>query len=349
MVQMVGADDMALLLAVARNALRTGADITEELELVIGRSVIDAHLARVRGDVIGAVVGVHRPPRSRARSHRAHPPDWSPMVGRSSAMQELFHQAARVADRRASVAIVGEPGTGKLTLARALHRLTGADDEPALVNCAHRQWRKAWNSAVGASGTIILTRLQTLNVGAQLELAHELDGFDEAKRPPWTLAIISGAATPLERELQDRVARFTLTVPSLRDREHDVQLIISEWCRRRSRAGGVQPVVRPEAREALAARGWPGNIRQLFNALDAAVLRGGSVIGVDALELPPLGTTSATVAGSLQDVEREAIVQALARTGNNVTKAAKQLGIGRATLNRRLRAYRLMSGAGRPD
>jgi transcriptional regulator of acetoin/glycerol metabolism len=111
----------------------------------------------------------------------------------------------------------------------------------------------------------------------------------------------------------------------------------------------MQPVVRQEAREALAARDWPGNVRELLNVLDAAVLRAGSVIGVDALELPAIGrTTPATAVGSLQDVERGAIVQALARTGNNVTRAAKELGIGRATLHRRLRAYRLMSGAG-PD
>jgi transcriptional regulator of acetoin/glycerol metabolism len=344
MLQTVSADDdVGLLLAVARAALRSSNDVSDEVELNVGRSLVEAQLVRVDGEVIGAVVGLQRPARVRDGPHPPRPTDWSPLVGRSPAMQELFRQAERVVERRVSIAIAGEPGTGKLSLARTLHRVAGLRDEPTIVNCARSYWREEWRAAVTRGGTVILQRLHVLAIGDQLELADELDMLAEVDTPPWVLAILSTVASPPERELLDRVARFTLTVPPLRDREHDVQLLISEWCRQHAGAGCVQPVVRQEAREALAARESPGNVRELFNTLDAAALRAGSIIGVDALGLHPAMTRAApgSAAGSLQDVEREAIMQALARTGDNVTKAAKELGIGRATLHRRLRAYRL--------
>jgi transcriptional regulator of acetoin/glycerol metabolism len=344
MLQTVSADDdVGLLLAVARAALRSSNDVSDEVELNVGRSLVEAQLVRVDDEVIGAVVGLQRPARVRGGPHPSRPTDWSPLVGRSLAMQEVFRQAERVVERRVSIAIAGEPGTGKLSLARTIHRVAGLRDEPAIVNCARSSWREEWHRAITGGGTLILQRLHALAISDQLELADELDRLAEVDTPPWVLAILSTVASPLERELLDRVARFTLTVPPLRDREHDVELLISQWCRQRAGAGGVQPVVRQEAREALAAREWAGNVRELFNALDAAALRAGSVIGVDALGLPPATTRAApgSAAGSLQDIEREAIVQALARTGNNVTKAAKELGIARATLHRRLRTYRL--------
>jgi transcriptional regulator of acetoin/glycerol metabolism len=129
-----------------------------------------------------------------------------------------------------------------------------------------------------------------------------------------------------------------------------VQLLIDAWCDARQEQHGTRPAVRPEAREALQAQGWPGNVRQLHNALDAASLRAGSVIGVDALELDRAPRArSRNASGSLRDVEREAITGALERNGGNVTRAAKELGIGRATLHRRLRAYRLLGTASDHD
>jgi transcriptional regulator of acetoin/glycerol metabolism len=107
---------------------------------------------------------------------------------------------------------------------------------------------------------------------------------------------------------------------------------------------GSRPVLRPETHEALAAQPWPGNVRELHNALDAAALRGGTVIGVDSLQLEVRGSRGArSPTGSLREIEREAINSALERSGGNVSRAAKELGIGRATLHRRLRAYRLLT------
>jgi sigma-54 dependent transcriptional regulator, acetoin dehydrogenase operon transcriptional activator AcoR len=107
---------------------------------------------------------------------------------------------------------------------------------------------------------------------------------------------------------------------------------------------GTRPMLRPETYEALSAQPWPGNVRELHNALDAAALRGGTVIGVESLQLDvPTSHGTRTSTGSLREIEREAINAALQRSGGNVSRAAKELGIGRATLHRRLRAYRLLT------
>jgi len=72
---------------------------------------------------------------------------------------------------------------------------------------------------------------------------------------------------------------------ALRDRGYDLRLLIDDWCDAREQLTGTRPMLRPETYETLAAQPWPGNVRELHNALDAAALRGGTVIGVEALQL----------------------------------------------------------------
>ncbi len=158
------------------------------------------------------------------------------------------------------------------------------------------------------------------------------------------MSLLNSQADPPCPELLSRLARVTLMVPALRDRGHDLRLLVDHWCDARAQRLGRRPVVRPEAHEALAAQPWPGNVRELHNALDAAALRGGTVIGVESLQLhscSPPGPSSHH--GDLREIEREAISAALERNGGNVSRAARDLGIGRATLHRRLRTYRLLS------
>ena len=160
----------------------------------------------------------------------------------------------------------------------------------------------------------------------------------------WVMSLLNSQSEPPCAELLPRLARVTLMVPALRDRGHDLRLLIDDWCEARANQFATRPVVRPEAHEALAAQPWPGNVRQLHNALDAAALRGGTVIGVESLQLDSCSVPAAGAAGgNLREIEREAINGALQRSGGNVSRAAKDLGIGRATLHRRLRAYRLLS------
>jgi DNA-binding NtrC family response regulator len=264
-------------------------------------------------------------------------------------MQRLFREARQVARARPAVVISGEPGTGKRALAEALHR-TGGQGPLNIVHCSADTWRDEWRSAVAEGGTILLTRLSALDAAAQLDLADQLDVVAEGGVRPWIISLAGLHAAPPVPELRYRLEQVALSVPPLRDRGHDLHLLIEAWCDTQAVTHTTRPVVRPEAREALAAQDWPGNVRQLHNVLDAALLRAGSVIGVDALGLVPRASErSRNAAESLRDIERDAITAALARNGGNVTHAAKELGIGRATLHRRLRDYRLFGATAEHD
>ena len=363
MLQSASGEDVQLLLSVARQALTAEADTVEQLELSRGSSHAEVRLVHDGPEVLGALVSLDRAGRGHGRSAFPVTLDWSPLVGRSAAMQRLFREAAQVARQRMAVAVQGEPGTGKLMLAEHLHRL-GGEGPLTLVHCARPEWERELAEAMRTGGTAILRRVHALTPEAQLKLCDRLDEL--AERPPghpdlWVISVGNTQAAPPCDELQSRLARVSLMVPALRDRGHDLRLLVDHWCDERERATGTRPVLRPEAHEALAAQPWPGNVRELHNALDAAALRSGTVIGVESLALAtrraPGGSSPGSRGGNLRDLEREAISAALERTGGNVSRAARELGIGRATLHRRLRAYRLLrdaaptrpTAAGRPD
>jgi transcriptional regulator of acetoin/glycerol metabolism len=341
MLQTASAEDVQLLLGIARRALGAEADSSEQVQLSRGPSLVAVRLVRTGPEVVGALVSLER--MARARPDRGATPveDWSPIVGRSPAMQRLVGHASKIARERLPVMICGEPGTGKLTLATVLHRVAGDIGPFSIVHCARTSWREEWQDAVTRGGTVVLSRVHALDDDAQLELADEID--TQGGEGPWLISLFNSDAKPPVSELRFRLARVSLAVPALRDRGHDVRLLVDAWCDARQRDHGARPSVRQEAQEALAAQDWPGNVRELHNVLEGALLRSGSVIGVETLDLDTTGRRSARrAAGSLQDIERDAIVGALARNGGNVTRTAKELGIGRATLHRRLRAYRLL-------
>jgi transcriptional regulator of acetoin/glycerol metabolism len=342
MLQGASSEDVALLLTVARQALDEDLDLDEPLELSRGRARVRVRLVHDGAERIGAVVSVQRPSRPSAHGGlgAARSLDFSPLVGRSPAMQQLFREASAVARHRLRVTIRGEPGTGKLTIARHLHAL-GGSGPLTIVHCAGGEAPRELAEAARRGGTAVLRRVHALSEDEQLALCDQLDEL--ADTPPdrlWVMSLLSLSAPPPCAELDTRLSQVTLTVPTLRDRGHDLRLLVEHWCAQRERSTGIRPVLRPEALEALEAQPWPGNVRQLHNALDGASLRAGTVIGVEALALHDASESPAGT--SLREIEREAIDAALRRTGGNVTRAARDLGIGRATLHRRLRAYRLL-------
>jgi DNA-binding NtrC family response regulator len=190
----------------------------------------------------------------------------------------------------------------------------------------------------------VLRRVQALHPEAQLQLCDQLDELAESAPGAWVMSLLNSDYEQPCAELLSRLAPVSLIVPALRDRGYDLRLLIDDWCDAREQLTGTRPTLRPETYEALATQPWAGNVRELHNALDAAALRGGTVIGVEALQLDVRAWNRAgTLTGSLREIEREAINAALERSGGNVSRAAKELGIGRATLHRRLRAYRLLT------
>ncbi len=357
MLHTVSGDDLKIVLRTARAALERNEDLVGEIDLAIGRRLVSARPIRTDHELLGALVTVERVAVPRKSTAVAREPrvgeGWGPIVGRSGAIVSLFRDASLAAEHRVSTVIAGEPGTGKRLLAEVMHRRAGeAAGDLRVVSAARVGWAVALQEACTAGGTVLLERLQVLDEREQLQLAGSVDELGDNPRQPWIIAILSNDAAVLRLELLHRLAGTWLEVPPLREREDDIQRLISAWCARVAERGRVQPIVRADARELLGRRTWPGNVRELFNVLDAALRRRGSVIGATALDLPAV--TPVAVGGDrgltlrrLRDVEQQAILRALTLTSGNVSEAARRLGISRATLHRRLNAYRLLAGSAR--
>ncbi len=145
-------------------------------------------------------------------------------------MQRLFREASKVAQQRMAVAIYGEPGTGKLTLAGVLHRVQGDQGPLTVVHCARATWNEEWRDAVHTGGTIVLTRIHALSAGSQLELADELDELAGRGGSPWVISLLNSEAQAPGAELLSRLAGMALMIPPLRDRGHDLRLLVEDWC-----------------------------------------------------------------------------------------------------------------------
>jgi transcriptional regulator of acetoin/glycerol metabolism len=353
-VRSLAPEDLEQILGLVQQALRDGRDRQEDVPVSWGRVRADVGIARAHSEVLGALITVHpfphRPPA--ARQH-AGSTDWLPLTGRSEALRDLARHAGLVADECRSALIEGGPGTGKLRLARAMHARSPRAGAPLhLVACVAGTWRDGWRRAAEAGAAcIVLLHPEVLDEAAQLELAVLLQTHEAslpAEQPPWLLAVASSGWS-LRPELRYRLAPPVLRVPALRDRPEDLEALVAEWCAEQGRLRPPRPTIAPSAHEVLRRHQWPGNVRELRHALaDAALLARSGTIWPRHLRVA--AAPEATPEPShLQELEQAAIRRALAENGQNVSRAAAQLGISRATLHRRLNAYRRLEASSSPQ
>ena len=158
------------------------------------------------------------------------------------------------------------------------------------------------------------------------------------------------AENRLRSDLYYRINTFQIEVPPLRERKEDIPPLVTTFVQRfAAQLGKAEPTIAPEAFQKLLDYSWPGNVRELQNAIEyAVVLARNDVIGIKELPaeiqlLPALQTTPAPArrsgVASLNDMERETILQALAQTHGNKKKAAELLGIQRPTLYNKMKRY----------
>jgi len=158
------------------------------------------------------------------------------------------------------------------------------------------------------------------------------------------------AENRLRSDLYYRINTFQIEVPPLRERKEDIPPLVTTFVQRfAAQLGKAEPTIAPEAFQKLLDYSWPGNVRELQNAIEyAVVLARNDIIGIKELpaeiQLPPaLQTTPAPArrsgVASLNDMERETILQALAQTHGNKKKAAELLGIQRPTLYNKMKRY----------
>jgi DNA-binding NtrC family response regulator len=307
----------------------------------------------------------------------AKSPGYDEMIGECPGMIELKSKIQRLAQATGCVLIRGESGTGKELVARAIQRASPRADQPFLsVNCAaipaeliesqlfgHKAgaFTSADRDHVGFFqqadlGTLFLDEVGELPVEGQAKLLRILEGHaflpvGSSTEVSVDVRVIAATNQNLEtyvrekrfrEDLYYRLSVFELELPPLRERGDDVRVLIDAFLDHyRLQHGRPHLHIAAAALDKLLAYHWPGNIRQLRNVIDSAVvLAAGDEIQSTDLGLRDAGSTDMDSL-KISDWEPKLIKEALQRSRGNVVEAAKLLGIGRATLYRKLDEFNI--------
>ncbi len=316
--------------------------------------------------------------RSQASEHR---PQWS-LIGKSAAMLEVQRLIRQIGPTNATVLISGESGTGKEVVARSLFEESPRFNRPFIkLNCAaipenlieselfgHEKgaFTGAVNKRLGRfeladGGTLLLDEISDLPLLLQVKLLRVLQEREfERVGGSQTLSVDVRILAATNRDLKAAVTKgkfredlfYRLNVvpihlPPLRQRPEDVPLLLAHYLKHFAiRHGKPEPVVAPEALEAIQNAPWPGNIRELQNATERAVILaepGKALTHMDfgLVEQQNSIQKSWTAESelSIDLMERRTIKAALERTQGNKTRAAKLLGISIRALQYKLQAY----------
>ena len=302
-----------------------------------------------------------------------------PFMGESPAIRRLAEQAARVASAALPVLVQGETGSGKGVIARWLHEHGPRADEPFVdLNCAglSRELleselfgyeKGAFTGAVSAKpgllelanrGTFFLDEIGDVDLQVQAKLLKVLEDLrfrrlGDVKDRRVDVRLIAATHRDLRRLVEEqrfredlfyRINTVPLRVPPLRERGRDAVLLArSLLARIGAELGRASLRLTPAAEDAIAASRWPGNVRQLRNALERAALLGmDAMIDVaDLEEAGPAGESAPSGSSglTLADVERHHIEAVLASQGGNVPAAARLLGLSRSALYEKIRKH----------
>ncbi|MFP3939973.1 MAG: sigma-54-dependent transcriptional regulator, partial [Thermoanaerobaculia bacterium] len=318
--------------------------------------------------------------KARAEAEEARLP---PLTYGAPAMEPVVAALRKVAPTQATVLLLGESGTGKEVAARAVHAWSPRRDGPFVaVNCAavseslieselfgHEKGAFTGATAtrrgrleLAAGGTFFLDEIAELRPELQVKLLRVLQErtFERVGGTRTLEADVRWLAATnrdveemlrtgtLRDDLYHRLAVFPVRMPPLRERREDILPLARNLLERIGRElGRPAPRLAPEAERRIREADWPGNIRELANALErAAILAEGGEITPDLLSSGPRPHAAAAgpeAAGprSLEEIEREAIARALERHGGHRRRAAEELGIGVRTLYDKLKRYGL--------
>jgi formate hydrogenlyase transcriptional activator len=296
------------------------------------------------------------------------------IVGRSKALKDVMEKVAKVSPSDASVLLLGETGTGKELVARAIHRLSKRNDNSFIkLNCAaipsglleselfgHEKGaftgavaKKIGRLELADQGTLFLDEIGEISLDLQPKLLRVLQDQEfERLGSTQTLKVNFRLVAATNRELLDSVNRgefrrdlyyrlnvFPLRIPPLRERREDIPLLIEHFVSKYSSRMKKSILSIPaKTMETLVRWAWPGNIRELENFVERSViLTPGSVLQVPLSELHAEPDESESV--TLRDKERERILRALRQCNGQLggpNGAAARLGLKRTTLQSKL-------------
>ncbi len=303
------------------------------------------------------------------------------IVGESGGLRSVLRHIETVAPTDATVLIQGETGTGKELLARAIHRLSSRAERTFIkLNCAaipaglieselfgHEKGaftgalaRKIGRLELAHEGTLFLDEIGELPLDLQPKLLRalqerEIERVGGTRPIPVNVRLIAATNRDLAKmvaekqfrsDLYYRLKVFPVFAPPLRDRAGDIPILVRHFVSRHSRRMGKSiDTIPPETMEALVRWKWPGNIRELENFLERAViLSRGAVLHAPLAELEEMeeeeDNDSAVVNPTLQAAEREHILRALREAKGMIggpNGAAERLGLKRTTLNSKIK------------
>lgn len=303
----------------------------------------------------------------------------------SQKMNALISMAGRIAASRATVLIRGESGTGKELFAKLIHNLSPRSARPIIaVNCSalseslleSELFGHEKGSFTGATarrigrfeesdgGTLFLDEIGDISVSVQVKLLRFLQerefqrvGGNQTIRSD--VRIISATNRDLEAKVKEGTFRedlfyrlnvVVMDIPPLRERKEDVQLLIDHFLKRFAAENGkdVTGITR-EARDLLLKYDYPGNVRELENIMErAVVISRNHVVSIDDLPFTgdkiyavDGGKKGGLLRGSIEEMERALIIEAMEKAGDHQTKAAEILGISERMLRYKLKKYSL--------
>lgn len=274
------------------------------------------------------------------------PDDEAVILGESPAIAAVRDLIRRVAPTNAPVLFRGEPGTGKSLAARALHRQSPRSDGSLVVLDLSADEDMATAVAGASDGTLVVDAVDAAPVAAQVRLLSLLEAAPRVR----TVALTTKTAAELEApgglrpDLLFRLNTVEIALPALRDRGDDIALLARHWLRLYARRyGRPERALSPEATEAIAGDGWPGNLRALRQTLERAViLTDGPTLAAADLRLGGGGPQTPRAADlNIARSEKTLVEAALKRNSFNVSRAAQELGLTRAALYRRMAKHGL--------
>ncbi|CAD6148989.1 sigma-54 interaction domain-containing protein [Escherichia coli] len=363
----------------------------DKSELIIGQ------LHNIQGRQL-FLMAFHQSHTSFSVANAPDEPHIEQLVGECRVMRQLKRLISRIAPSPSSVMVVGESGTGKEVVARAIHKLSGRRNKPFIaINCAaipeqlleSELFGYVKGAFTGASangktgliqaantGTLFLDEIGDMPLMLQAKLlraieAREILPIGASSPIQVDIRIISAtnqnlaqfiAEGKFREDLFYRLNVIPITLPPLRERQEDIELLVHYFLHLHTRRlGSVYPGIAPDVVEILRKHRWPGNLRELSNLMEylVNVVPSGEVI--DSTLLPPNllnnGITeqsdvtevseahlSLDDAGgtALEEMEKQMIREALSRH-NSKKQVADELGIGIATLYRKIKKYELLN------
>ncbi len=315
--------------------------------------------------------------------HKEETFDRSLIIGRSKAVTDVLSTIERIAKTNASVLITGESGTGKELIAETIHRNSRrAKNSFVKVNLGgishtlfesemfgHKKgaFTDASSDRIGRfeladKGTIFLDELGELDLACQVKLLRVLqeqtfEVLGESRPRKVDIRVVCATNADLTKMVAERTFRedlyyrinlITLHLPPLRERREDIPLLVRHFASLATENNNLQKIdVADEAMEYLMRQPFPGNVRELKNLVERAILMSGkSLLTTEDFRLandilPTQPKNVATTAMTLDEAERARIIEAMEKYDGNMTQVAASLGISRQALYRRLEKFGL--------